>query len=100
MFVNYAYLEDIHANRERYSLDLAVSKLTIPYITVHGTKDESVSVDAAHQLHGYAKSGHAELGLVEGGTHTFGTKHPFEGSTPALEQAIEKTAAWLRRWLG
>jgi dienelactone hydrolase len=100
MFVNYAYLEDIHANRERYSLDLAVSKLTIPYITVHGTKDESVSVDAAHQLHGYAKSGQAELGLVEGGTHTFGTKHPFEGSTPALEQAIEKTAAWLRRWLG
>jgi dienelactone hydrolase len=100
MFVNYAYLDDIQANRERYSLDLAVSQLTIPYLTVHGTKDESVPVDAAHQLHGYAKTGQAELALVEGATHTFGTKHPFEVSTPALEQAIEKTAAWLRRWLG
>jgi uncharacterized protein len=100
MFVNYAYLEDIQANRERYSLDLAVSQLTIPYLTVHGTIDESVAVDAARQLHSYMRIGQAELGLVEGGTHTFGTKHPFEGPTSALEQAIDKTAAWFRRWLG
>jgi dienelactone hydrolase len=100
MFVNYAYLEDIQANRERYSLDLAVSQLTIPYLTVHGTTDESVAVDAARRLHGYMRTGQAELGLVEGGTHTFGTKHPFEASTSALEQTIDKTAAWFRRWLG
>ena len=65
MFVNYAYLEDIQANRDRYSLDLAVSQLTIPYLTVHGTDDESVSVDAAHRLHSYAKDGRAELALVD-----------------------------------
>ena len=100
MFVNYAYLEDIQANRERYSLDLAVSQLTIPYLTVHGTTDESVAVDAARRLHSYTRTGQAELALVEGGTHTFGTKHPFEASTSALEQAIDKTAAWFRRWLG
>jgi uncharacterized protein len=100
MFVNYSYLEDIQANRERYSLDLAVSQLTIPYLTVHGTDDESVPVDAARRLHSAAKPGRAELALVEGGTHTFGTKHPFEGSTPALDQAIDRTTAWFRRWLG
>lgn len=99
MFVNYAYIEDILANRERYSLDLTASKLTIPYLTVHGTNDESVSVDAARRLHGYAKASQAELALVEGGTHTFGTKHPFEGTTPALGQAIDRTAAWFRGWL-
>lgn len=100
MFVNYTYLEDIQTNRERYSLDLAVSQLTIPYMTVHGTEDESVSVEAAHRLHGYAKTGQAELALVDGGTHTFRTKHPFEGSTPALDQAIDRTVAWFHRWLG
>jgi uncharacterized protein len=100
MFVNYAYLEDIQANRDRYSLDLAVSQLTIPYLTVHGTADESVAVDAAHRLHSYAKTGPAGLALVEGGTHTFGTKHPFEGSTSTLDQAIDRTAAWFHRWLG
>jgi dienelactone hydrolase len=99
MFVNYAYLEDLLANRERYSLDLAVSQLTIPYLTVHGTEDESVAVEAAHRLQSYAKTGQAELALVEGGTHTFRTKHPFEGSTPALDQAIDRTAAWFHRWL-
>ena len=99
MFVGYAYIEDIQANRDRYSLDLAVSRLTIPYLAVHGSNDESVAVDAARRLHSYAKSGQAELALVDGGTHTFGTKHPFEGSTPALEQAIARTAAWFRRWL-
>ena len=99
MFVNYAYVEDIQAHRERYSLDLAVSRLAIPYLTVHGTADESVAVEAAHRLHGYAKTGQAELALVDGGTHTFGTKHPFESSTPALEQAVDRTAAWFRRWL-
>ena len=100
MFVNYSYLEDIQANRERYSLDLAVSQLTIPYLTVHGTQDESVPVDAARRLHSYAKTGQAELALVDGGTHTLGTKHPFAGSTPALDQAIDRTAAWFHRWLG
>jgi uncharacterized protein len=100
MFVNYAYLEDIQANRERYSLELAVSQLTIPYMTVHGTDDESVSVEAAHRLHSCAKAGQAEMALVDGGTHTFGTKHPFAGSTPALDQAIDGTVAWFRRWLG
>jgi dienelactone hydrolase len=100
MFVNYAYLEDIQANCERYSLDLAVSQLTIPYMTVHGTEDESVSVESAHRLYSYAKTGQAELALVEGGTHTFRTKHPFDGSTPALDHAIDRTVAWFRRWLG
>jgi len=100
MFVNYSYLEDIQANRERYSLDLAVSHLSIPYLTVHGSDDESVPVEAAHRLHGYATRGQAELGLIQGGTHTFGTKHPFAGSTPALDQAVERTVAWFRRWLG
>jgi fermentation-respiration switch protein FrsA (DUF1100 family) len=100
MFVNYAYLEDIQANHERYSLDLAVSRLTIPYLTIHGAEDESVSVEAAHRLHSYAKAGQAELALVDGGTHTFGTKHPFAGSTPALDQAVDRTVAWFRQWLG
>jgi uncharacterized protein len=99
MFVNYAYVEDIQANRDRYSLDLAVSRLAIPYLIVHGTNDESVSLEAARRLHGYAKPGQAELALVEGGTHTFGTKHPFESSTPALEQAIDSTAAWFQERL-
>ena len=94
-----AVIEDIQANPERYSLDLAVSRLTIPYLTVHGTDDESVAVEAAHRLHSYAKSGQAELALVGGGTHTFGTRHPFEASTPALDQAIDRTAGWFRRWL-
>ncbi|HSF33727.1 MAG TPA: alpha/beta fold hydrolase [Candidatus Tectomicrobia bacterium] len=100
MFVNYSYLEDIQANHERYSLDLAVSKLTIPYLTLHGSDDESVAVEAAHRLHGFAKADQADLAVIDGGTHTFGTKHPFEGSTPALEQAIDRTVAWFRRWLG
>lgn len=99
MFVNYSLIEDIQANRERYSLDLAASRLAVPYLIVHGMHDESVSVEAARRLHGYTKAGCAELALVEGGTHTFGTKHPFEGSTPALEQAIDRTAAWFRQWL-
>lgn len=99
MFVNYSYLEDLQANRERYSLDLAVSRLTIPYLVVHGTEDESVAVEAAHRLHGYAAPGRAALALVDGATHTFGTKHPFEVPTPALDQAIERTVNWFQRWL-
>jgi dienelactone hydrolase len=99
MFVNYAYLEDIQANRERYSLDLAVSRLTIPYLVVHGTQDESVPVEAARRLHDSAPPGRATLALVHGGTHTFGTKHPFEVSSPALDQAIERTVTWFQRWL-
>jgi dienelactone hydrolase len=99
MFVDYAYLEDIQANRERYSLDLAVSRLTIPYLVVHGTQDESVALEAAHRLHGYAPPGRATLALVDGGTHTFGTRHPFELSSPALDQAIERTVTWFQRWL-
>jgi dienelactone hydrolase len=99
MFVNYSLIEDIEANRERYSLDLAVPRLTIPYLVVHGVDDESVPVEAANRLYSWAKAGQAELALIASATHTFGTRHPFAGSTPALDQAIERTAAWFQRWL-
>jgi len=81
-------------------LDLLAAAATrrAPWLIVHGAEDESVPVAEAHRLAGHA-TGRAELLVVPGGSHTFGSRHPFAGPTPQLIRALNATQAWLREHL-
>ena len=95
-----ALLEDTERNAARLDVLGAASRLRVPYLVVHGTDDESVSVADGVRL---AESGPADstrLQLIEGAGHTFGAVHPFQGTTGHLTQAIELTAGWFTDNLG
>ena len=42
------------------------------------------------------KNKKAALKIIEGATHTFNTKHPFEKSSDELENLIKATLEWIQ----
>ncbi len=99
MRMNYAAIEDLATHRDRYTLENAVAALDVPLLLIHGDQDASVPVDEAQALYAAARQDRSELHLLPGTGHTFGAVHPWEGTTPALETALEHTINWFARHL-
>jgi len=90
-------LDDVERNQAALDLARAAARVRSPWLILHGTADESVSVEEARQL---AASAHdARLLLLEGAGHTFGAVHPFAGMTPDLAQALDESVKWMGRHL-
>ena len=87
-------LDDLEANGHG-TLDIlgAASRLRAPWLIVHGTADESVSIDDARRLSVASRSGggDSELLLVEGAGHTFGVRHPWAGSSAEFDHVLSRT---------
>jgi alpha-beta hydrolase superfamily lysophospholipase len=94
-------LDDLEANAAG-SLDVlaAAGRVRVPWLIVHGVEDESVPAREARHLARASGSPRTELLLVPGAGHTFGARHPWAGSTPALEEAVQRTARFLSGTLG
>lgn len=96
--INPDFWQDIVQNRERLDIVAAARGLRLPWLLVHGDADETVSIDNSLALRG-AAGGKADFLAIAGGTHTFGSVHPFAGSTPQLQSAIEATVTWFDQHL-
>lgn len=94
-------LDDLEANAAG-SLDViaAAGRMTVPWLIAHGGSDESVPVGEAERLARASASPRTERLLLEGAGHTFGARHPWAGSTPALDRLLERTARFLGEALG
>jgi uncharacterized protein len=97
MPLNVTLLEDFEANAGRLDILEAARTLETPWLIVHGEGDASVRVDEARELAG-ANPG-ARLEVIPAAGHTFEAAHPFDGSTPELDRALEVTRAHFRRHL-
>lgn len=93
-------LDDLDAHRDELDIERAAANVSVPWLIVHGSDDEAVSLDEAERLANARSGGLRELHVVEGGSHTFGARHLWAGPTPALEEALDQTVAWLSRHLG
>jgi uncharacterized protein len=92
--------EDLMAHMDgRLSLPAAVARLQKPLCIIHGDQDEAVSDDDARAIFEWADRALAELHIIGGGTHTFGAKHPFVGTTPHLEDVLGHTLQFFTRHL-
>ena len=85
----YQFVEDYYNNESRLNIPDKLNSVRIPYLIIHGLKDESVGVDNAEFLHSHSKG--SMVKYIEGGGHTFGAKHPFEEThlPPAAEEAVK-----------
>ena len=92
-------LEDIDENATG-TLDIpgAASKVTAPWLIVHGDRDETVGLNEARSLHELSGE-KAKLAVVEGGNHTFGSRHPWAGPTREFDEALGETVGWFSRYL-
>lgn len=82
----------------RLDLSRAAASVSAPWLIVHGATDESVPVQDGHKLH-RASGNKATLRVIERGGHTFGARHPWQGSTPELDEAMNATVEWFGRYL-
>ena len=82
----------------RTELDVlaAAGRVRVPWLIVHGTKDDVVPPEDARLLHEAAVEHRAELLLVDDGDHTFGARHPLGVPSVALVEATRDSVAFLQ----
>ncbi len=81
MPLDYTLAEDYERNRERFDVEAAASRLTIPWLICHGTADTSVDFAHARRLHAWNPG--SELFTLDT-DHVFGRRHPWtEHALPA-----------------
>jgi pimeloyl-ACP methyl ester carboxylesterase len=90
-------VEDTLKNIERFDIATALKNLKIPLLIVHGTKDETVSIDEAQKINEWNST--SELFIIEGSGHSFGASHPYnETSFPLhVQLLLDKTLAFLKK---
>ena len=86
------FLDDLDENRSRLDIRRAVERLARPLLVLHGEQDLVVRTSEAQLLAGYGDPRLTTLKVIPHASHTFGTDHPFSGTTPPLERAIDETA--------
>ncbi|MGC5327385.1 alpha/beta hydrolase [Brevibacillus sp. SYSU BS000544] len=93
MPIRQAVIDDVDRNKDRYDLIAKVSNMKKPLLIIQGDQDFARLVKGAGTLHESAAN--SRLHWIQGGDHTFNTKHPFAGSSPALEEAIRETSSFV-----
>ena len=88
-------LDDIERNHTRLDIQAAAGMVSVPWLIVHGTEDESVAFHEAELLERAGSGSGVHLLPVEGGGHTFGAVHPWTSSTPQLDVVFDATTEWL-----
>jgi dienelactone hydrolase len=97
--LDYAYYEDIDANRDAFDVRRASAALAIPHLMVHGDRDAAVTLREARTLLAEPGPVAPRLEIVHGAGHTFNVAHPMRRPTAALERAVELTADWFAQTL-
>ncbi|MEX2466479.1 MAG: alpha/beta fold hydrolase [Gemmatimonadota bacterium] len=97
MPLDLALLEDFEANRARLDILEAARRVRVPWLVVHGARDETVDSEDAKAL--AEASATAETRWIEGAGHTFEAKHPFEGEPAELGHALDATIEHFARTL-
>lgn len=88
-------LDDLEAHLEAYDPRTVAPGLGVPWLIVHGTRDLTVPIAEGETLARLAAPGGARFHPIEGGDHTLGVIHPYQKSTPQLDEAVAATLAWL-----
>lgn len=90
-------VQDIRANADRFDLAASLRRSAVPLLVIHGMDDTSVPPEDARRL--ASASPRSRLELIEGAAHTFEVGHPFEGSSPELDRALDLTIQHFRTHL-
>jgi len=76
MPLDFQLVENFRANKKRLQVPEAVRQLSIPMLSIHGSNDPTVPVQAVKQISSWNPQ--VQIEIIEGAGHTFGGTHPFE----------------------
>lgn len=86
-------LEDLERQQERYNIQERMKQATFPAILIQGSLDGERRMSESEQLIQVRPD--ISWVQIEDGNHTYGTVHPFAGTTPQLEQALAATTDFI-----
>jgi len=92
-------LRDLEDGKTAYDLHDAVRRLRVPLLLVHGAADMSVKSTEAEELYEVSDKSRTELVILDKVGHSYGAKHPFTESTPAVDEVVAMTARWFTQHL-
>jgi dienelactone hydrolase len=87
-------LDDLEQHCTALDIEAAARRISVPWLIVHGTLDESVPFHEAERLTAAANGSNIRILPVEEGGHTFGAVHPWRSSTPQLDLVFDATVDW------
>ncbi len=92
-------LSEVKQSKAAWNIEPALKQLDSKILIIHGADDEAVPLEHGESLHKWAKEAGLEtqLKIIADTGHTFGTRHPFEGPSTALEQMISCTVEWVNK---
>ncbi|QQZ63144.1 alpha/beta hydrolase [Paenibacillus sonchi] len=90
-------IEDLEQQAERYNILERMKQAAFPVVLIQGSEDGERLRRGSEQL--IRSRPDIEWIQIPGGNHTFGTVHPFTGTTPQLEQAIAASRDFITRVL-
>jgi pimeloyl-ACP methyl ester carboxylesterase len=92
-------LDDLERHRGgTLNIVAAAGRIRVPWLVIHGSDDATVPVSSGVRL-AEAAGAETELLLMEGADHTFGIRHPWQGTNPVFDQVLERTVGWLAKGL-
>jgi pimeloyl-ACP methyl ester carboxylesterase len=94
----FEFLQEIMASERDWNVEKVIRSLELPILIIVGSADESVPPEHGRSLYEWIKETNptSSFKIVEGASHTFNTKHPFEGPTPQLEELLDLTTKWIK----
>jgi dipeptidyl aminopeptidase/acylaminoacyl peptidase len=100
MRIHWSAVQDLQRNAQRFDLQHCVRGLHVPLLLVHGEEDLSVRLQEARDLLAAADPARTRLQVVPHTGHTFGAVHPWQGTTPAFDEAVRHSIQWFNTHLG
>jgi uncharacterized protein len=98
MAMDYAFVQDALDHADRLDLAAAAANMPAAHLIVHAGADQAVDPGEAETLRA-GRHERCEVAILEGASHTFDAKHPFESAPKALDAALDRTLVWFDRYL-
>ncbi|MDQ6901768.1 MAG: lysophospholipase [Bacteroidota bacterium] len=92
------FLNEILKSDTEWNVEKEIKKLKMPILIVHGDDDEAIPVEHGQQLFEWIKNINkkSSLEIIPEATHTFNTRHPFEGPSLPLKKMLETVVTFIQ----
>ncbi|MEP6926578.1 MAG: alpha/beta hydrolase [Ginsengibacter sp.] len=92
------FLNEVLQSDSKWNVENEIKKLSQPILVVHGENDEAIPEEHGRSIFQWIDSINKKslLKIIPGATHTYNTKHPFEGTTPQLEEMIKYVVMFIQ----
>lgn len=91
------FLNEVLQSDSEWNVENEIKKLSQPILILHGENDEAIPEVHGRKLFEWIRliNKNSFLKIIPGATHTYNTKHPFEGTTPQLEEMINDIVTFI-----